>query len=77
METNTIQEIDLHRLTMRFDHTRVMEPGVIGRLRHSIERFGQLISITKNQINLFGKKSSRHRLYSLNHLKTWNMKKTH
>jgi ParB family chromosome partitioning protein len=48
METNTIQEIDLHRLIMRFDHTRVMEPGTIGRLRYSIERFGQLSPVIVN-----------------------------
>jgi ParB-like chromosome segregation protein Spo0J len=48
METNTLQEIDIHRLIMRFDHTRVMEPEAIGRLRYSIERFGQLSPVIVN-----------------------------
>lgn len=48
METNTVQEIDLHCLIMRFGHTRVMEPEAIGRLRYSIERFGQLNPVIVN-----------------------------
>lgn len=48
MKNNTIQEIDLHRLIMRFGHTRVMEPEAIVRLRYSIERFGQLSPVTVN-----------------------------
>jgi len=48
METNTIEEIDLHRLIMRFDHIRMMEPEAIGRLRYSIERFGQLSPVIVN-----------------------------
>jgi len=48
METNTIQEIDLHRLIMRFGHTRVMEPEAISRLRYSIERFGQISPVIVN-----------------------------
>jgi ParB family chromosome partitioning protein len=44
MDTSSAQQVDLHRLDLRFAQMRLLEPRAVERLAASIERCGQLIA---------------------------------